>query len=193
MGVRSPGGFGGTDAADEPTRTYSRRPPGDLTASAHPRRPKPTPSTYETFGAAEWIDGTRRFLTPLTETAGQILIIPGTPLLGFDGPACITEHLTADGRLPAEACHATGRLAQPATIAGYLTEAVAPIPNARVLDLNDLVCPADRCSALGRDGVPVYRDGRHLADSFVRARALQIAERVQRVMGNASAPWPPQP
>ena len=42
-----------------------------------------------------------------------------------------------------------------------------PFSNVDVVDLNDLICPADTCSAVQGETV-VYRDQQHLTDSFVK-------------------------
>ena len=48
------------------------------------------------------------------------------------------------------------------------------MPNVEVLDLNSRVCPSGICSAMTNDGVMVFRDSRHLTDSFVSILAQKV-------------------
>jgi hypothetical protein len=56
---------------------------------------------------------------------------------------------------------------------------VQRFPNAKLLDLNDLVCPGGYCSAKDPDGLVVFRDRQHLTDSFVRAQAPKVIDRLK--------------
>ena len=49
-----------------------------------------------------------------------------------------------------------------------------PFPNAHVLNLNDLVCPAHRCAARNPEGVTVFYDKLHLTGPFVLSKVPQI-------------------
>jgi hypothetical protein len=56
---------------------------------------------------------------------------------------------------------------------------VQRFPNASLLDLNDLVCPDGTCAAQNQAGLPVFRDSQHLTDSFVRAQAANVVDRLK--------------
>ena len=66
-----------------------------------------------------------------------------------------------------------------AKVTRYLEQAVQPFPNARLLDLNDLVCPEGECAALSPDGLVVFRDRIHLSDTFVRKQIPDVIERLE--------------
>ncbi len=131
------------------------------------------------FEPSQWIEGSARVLARLSASAGQVLVIPGTPRLDFDGPSCVRRHLQADGQIDLNACTEDGDLRQVRKITGYLEQAASRFDNVAVLDLSDIVCPSDRCGAVTADGQIVFRDSQHLADSFVRSRAGIIRQRIE--------------
>jgi hypothetical protein len=65
-------------------------------------------------------------------------------------------------------------------VASYLDEAVKQFTNARIVNLNNLVCPDRVCSAKSQDGQVVFRDSQHLTDSFVKAQIPTVA----KLLGN---------
>ncbi|MCG6967965.1 MAG: acyltransferase [Chromatiaceae bacterium] len=135
------------------------------------------------FSEAQWHAGMQRVLRRLTAAAGQTFVIPGTPILSFDGPACLERWLTrhADrGDPPHSACREPLAGKQALRVAGYLRQVVALFENATFLDLNDLVCPDGYCAARNAQGQVVYRDRKHLTDSFVRAQVPLVRNRLRQ-------------
>ena len=53
--------------------------------------------------------------------------------------------------------------------------------NVHVLPLNDLVCPNKRCAAQRTDGLTVFRDNRHLTESFVKALVPDVLRRLKQI------------
>ena len=141
-------------------------------------------ATYD-FTDTQWVEGSSRIFARASKAARQVFVIPGTPMLGFDGPGCVSRHLSANGRLAPGACSAADRLKQTGPVTRLLESTAARFPNVRVLDLNDLVCPRGTCSAVNEKGMAVFRDSQHLTDSFVRAQAPAVRERLKRVMGDS--------
>jgi hypothetical protein len=137
-------------------------------------------STYG-FSEWSWVEGSARILERLSKAAGKVFVIPGTPSLGFDGPGCVSRNLSADGRINRNACVAKDRLRQVQAVTGSLRRAADRFPNVHLLDLNDLVCADEGCSAVSEDGLVVFRDSQHLTDSFVRARIPEIRRRIESV------------
>ena len=142
------------------------------------------------FSKSDWIDGTLRTLEQLVPAAQQIVLIPGTPTLSFDGPSCLREpyrftHRLRDSRgLCEEAQHSSTS----DSVAGYLALAAAGLSNVHVLNLNDLVCPQRRCAARTSAGIPVFRDDQHLTASFARSITPEIQTRLESA-GLASSHW----
>lgn len=124
------------------------------------------------FSEEDWIDGTGRVLDRLTGIAANVLIIPGTPALPFDGPGCLQE-----GGGPGSCSRRLERSAAD-DVARFLAAAAARYANAATIDLNDIVCPGRECSALSDDGIVVFRDAQHITGRFARSRAGMIRERL---------------
>jgi peptidoglycan/LPS O-acetylase OafA/YrhL len=129
---------------------------------------------YE-FTKTQWIEGTRRILDHLAPVSGRVVILPGTPWLQIDGPSCIEKQGRAacSFKLPSNS--------QVSETTGYLASAAGGFGNTTVLSLNDLVCPGEICSARTRAGMPVYRDNKHLTDTFVRTLIPAIQSRLHKI------------
>lgn len=132
------------------------------------------------FSQTDWVDGSARVIEKLSKNAHQVLVIPGTPFLPFDGPNCVHRH-RAEDRPAIQAACSTPVPAHASAVASYLKQAAAPFPNAHLLNLNDIACPTGACSAMAPDGVVVYRDSGHLSDSFVKARIPAIRQEIERI------------
>ena len=132
-------------------------------------------NSYYNFTKKQWIDGTRRILDHLAPVSGRVVILPGTPWLHIDGPSCIEKQDRAgcSFKLPPRS--------PTSETAGYLASAAGEFGNTAVLSLNDLVCPGNICSARTRTGIPIYRDNKHLTDSFVRTLIPEIRARLQKM------------
>lgn len=133
-------------------------------------------SSYD-FNTSQWIEGSARVFERLSAAAELVIVIPGTPSLGFDGPGCIARHGSAAeiGQIPAGACASVMPVME---VTKYLSQAADRYPNVHVLDLNDLVCPAGLCQAVNQSGVAVFRDSQHLSDTFVRSVIPAIRQRI---------------
>lgn len=145
-------------------------------------------ATYE-FTKDQWENGSARILARLTKIAGHVVVIPGTYPLSFDGPGCLERHFSSPQPFAVpnfQDCRENLSSKQPETVAKYLDQAVKPFSNARLLDLNDLVCPNEQCSAQNSAGTVVFRDQQHLTDSFVRAQIPIIQRRLEMLGLEAS-------
>ena len=133
------------------------------------------------FSEAQWTEGSKRILQRLTRAARQVVIIPGTPPLSFDGPSCLEQPYRFSFRLvdSRRECEEAQSSSNSEDVAGWLEAAAAAFPNAHVLNLNDVVCPARRCAASNGDGVVVFRDQQHLTDSFVVHSSVEAGKRLR--------------
>ena len=120
-------------------------------------------------------------LARLAEAAGKLIVIPGTPKISFDGPVCLARRAHNEGEVTAglPSCRELLTSTQDTDVARHLKLATERFPNAMLLDLNDLVCPDRYCSALNEDGIVVFRDNKHLTDSFVRAQIPHMRARLE--------------
>ena len=137
-------------------------------------------ATYA-FSAQQWKQGTGRILDRLSPAVGQVILIPGTPQLSFDGPGCLERWWAQDPAQRSEpplACREPRKRQVADTVVDYLAEVADGYDNVDMLDLNGLVCPDGSCGALDANGVVVFRDRQHLTDSFVRSQVDTVRQRL---------------
>jgi len=134
-------------------------------------------ATYD-FSKTQWIEGTTRILNRVSKSATKVFIIPGTPKLNFNGPGCISRHISEDGMFDLNACIAGSQSKTIQRVTNYLTRAASRFQNVHLLNLNDLVCPNGTCSAANAEEVVVFRDSQHLTDTFVKTQIPYVRERI---------------
>lgn len=136
-------------------------------------------SNYQ-FSESQWVEGLARVLARLSSAADNIVVIPGTPTLSFDGPSCIEQPYRFSFRLVDSRRECEERMSRDQTvvITRLLETAVARFENVQLMDLNDLVCPNRRCAAQREDGLVVFRDHQHLTDSFVVSQIPEVRRRL---------------
>ncbi len=139
------------------------------------------------FDETQWVTGARRVYARLASAAASVVVIPGTPDLGFDGPSCLEQpyRYTARLRDSERLCEVPLSDEVTATVANYLASAAQHYANVHVLDLTDLVCPGRRCAARNESGIAVFRDEQHLSATFVKSLAPQVLKRLT-AMGAAN-------
>lgn len=142
-------------------------------------------ATNYNFSEIQWINGSKRIIDRLSKAAKNVIVLSGTYSLSFDGPSCLERQgiSISEKKKPShESCSEQALNAQADTVANYLWQATSEFSNVKFLNLNDLVCPNGLCEALNSEGIVVFRDHLHLTNSFVRAQAPEVRERL-RVMG----------
>lgn len=127
------------------------------------------------FDERQWTEGTAEILRGVTRDVGQLHLIRATPVLPFDGPACLARALEAKGA--PTACEAGADDTRQERIWHWLGNAARRFGNAGLIDMNDLVCPSGACAA-ERDGQVVYRDTLHLTATFAASLAEPLAARI---------------
>ena len=128
------------------------------------------------FTRQQWIDGTRQVLQRLEGHAHDVYIMRATPVLPFDGPSCLAPRSWLYRALSERAkCISPAHTTQFDEVWHWLHAAVQPYPNVRLIDVNDDVCPDDRCHA-ELDGKIVYRDDMHVTASFAASLAPAIGK-----------------
>jgi hypothetical protein len=140
-------------------------------------------SSSQSFSEAQWVGGTERVIRKLASAARHVVTIPGTPALSFDGPSCLKEPYRFTTRLRDSKyiCEEAIKDTASDEVAEYLEQAASIIPNAHVLNLNDLVCPGGRCAARSKGGLTVFRDNQHLTASFVLAQIPAVLNRLNSI------------
>jgi peptidoglycan/LPS O-acetylase OafA/YrhL len=132
------------------------------------------------FTESEWVGGTERVIAMLAAATPHIVVIAGTPALSFHGPSCLKEPYRFTSRLRDSQylCEETMASTRSDAVAAYLEQAIRSNGNAHLLNMNDLVCPEQRCAARNRSGITVFRDSDHLTASFVLAQAQAMRARL---------------
>jgi len=140
-------------------------------------------SAHYEFTSAQWTDGVGKVLEPLSEAATQVVLIPGTPALSFNGPACLQSPYRFSFRLTdsRRECEEAMVSTTSDDVASFLEIAANRFDNVSVLNLNNIVCPGKRCAAQSMDGLAVYRDDKHLTVSFVRSQLPSVLDHLQRL------------
>ena len=138
-------------------------------------------STYD-FSHVQWLEGSSRIFQRLSKSSENVVVIPGTPSLDFDGPSCISRNITREGFVHAGACTSENRMKSIETANQLLRRATNTFNNVHYFDLNDLVCPDGICNAISKNGHIVFRDSQHLTDSFVRSQTPTIRERLKIII-----------
>jgi len=145
-------------------------------------------SAHYELSARQWVEGSTRIFDELAGESGDIVVLPATPMLSFNGPSCVSEPRRYSARLEdsRRECEERQVDVRGDEVADYLREAASAFENVDVLHLNDLVCPGGRCAAQTPDGMTVYRDSRHLTTRCVRAQADEFRQRLRPILATAS-------
>jgi hypothetical protein len=123
------------------------------------------------YTPSEWREGTARVLASIAPSTHRIAVLAPTPLLPFDGPACLARRDWRRQWLALrDHCQTDGRSRSTDLVERALGEAVAMHPSARLVDMGPVICPDGRCRA-ERDGMVIYRDNEHLANDYVETLA----------------------
>ncbi|MCG5467346.1 acyltransferase [Micromonospora sp. LAH09] len=119
--------------------------------------------------------------TALSETWSEVtgaglplVVIRDTPSFTVDMAECVSAHrerLTACAQ-PRERALAWGRPQE---------RAAAAVPDVRLADLNDAICPTEPCPAV-IDGLLVYRDAHHLTATYARSLAPRLHDRLRHLV-----------
>lgn len=138
------------------------------------------------FSETQWVEGSERVFLRLSKIAKQVIVLPGTYALSFDGPSCLEHNLPSllsnkEGS-PHICAEQVSNAEQVGKVVGYLERAANRFSNVNLLNLNDLLCPSGICSALGVEDLVVFRDSQHLTDKFVRRQVPIVRERL-KVLG----------
>ena len=137
-------------------------------------------SAFYPFSEEDWTAGTVRILERAVPAAEHVILLSGTPRLTFDGPSCLEDPWRFSFRLNNghRECEEAQIEEQPAAVSAYLRAAAERFGTVEVLDLNDLVCPDQRCAAATPDGIAVFRDKIHLTATFTRSVVPEALERL---------------
>ncbi|MFD2764411.1 acyltransferase family protein [Micromonospora eburnea] len=121
------------------------------------------------------VEAMRRAWQGFAEVA-PVVVVRDTPAPGRDIAECVSTH-----REQLTRC-AVPRDKALAGIGPIQVDAAEGLAGVRVLDLNDAICPADRCAPV-IGGVLVYRDANHLTATYARTLADRLDEQLRVATG----------
>lgn len=127
---------------------------------------------YDDQGRTALAAGLRRYYQQLTGAGAQVVILQDSPSPGINIPDCVAANPT---RLTACAGDRTAWI--PADHGSEQFEAARDLPGVSIVDLNDAICPTDRCSAV-IGNVLLYRDTSHLTGTYVRSLVPRLDARI---------------
>lgn len=134
------------------------------------------------FTQDAWVGGTARVLSRIAPFSDEVRIMRSTPILPFNGPACVWLHRErAEGASAGEACSAPAADRRNDEVASWLRKAASGWANVGVIDLNADVCPGGKCSA-ERNGVLVFRDTQHLTAEYAEGLSNRLRAELGSVM-----------
>ncbi|MFJ6166758.1 acyltransferase family protein [Micromonospora orduensis] len=118
----------------------------------------------------------RRTWSAMTVEKLQVVVLRDTPLHPRDMAECVSEHptrLTTCATPRADVLRLGGGPAQEAAADG--------LAGVRLIDLNDWICPAERCAPV-IGGVLVWRDAHHLTATYSATLAPRVAAALTPVL-----------
>ncbi|WP_404548502.1 acyltransferase family protein [Dyella jejuensis] len=152
-------------------------------------------SSTATFTQKEWEKGSASVLRPISEAAAHVYVLRSTPHLPFDGPDCLAGYAGRPSWLLGKrTCNASAADDHADLVYASIQQAARQFGNVETLDLDDRVCPNDKCHA-ELDGTIVFRDSQHMTATFAASLAPALAARLRldHDAGIAKQPTPGMP
>jgi peptidoglycan/LPS O-acetylase OafA/YrhL len=129
---------------------------------------------------AEWGMAYRRALVRLDSAAIPTIVLRNPPRPGFDVPACVGR-LAQFQRVNPPLCEFDRELPRILEVARQEERAAAGLRHVTLVDLNDRICPGERCTPVV-DGQLVYRDRHHLTAGYAASLADDLWQRMSARM-----------
>jgi peptidoglycan/LPS O-acetylase OafA/YrhL len=130
------------------------------------------------FTQTQWVEGTTRVLKTISTSSGHIYLLRGTPHLPFDGPSCLSSQSWLPWLHASQSnCRAPAFDQQGNDVYQWLQEASERFDNVTTLDMSNIVCPSNECSA-ERSGLVVFRDSQHLTATFAESVGHDLGQRL---------------
>ncbi len=135
------------------------------------------------FKKNQWIGGTTRILDEIASSVASIYILRSTPTVPFDGPACLSRKEWQQQGLPSwlpinTTCDSILDDPYADKVYQWLEESAQNFDNVKVLNMNPIVCPENRCAAI-QSGRAVFRDNMHLSKSYVWSIADKLFDEMR--------------
>ena len=152
-------------------RATALRPALIVTSNSHAYQSTP----LDSVDARAWSAGLQRTLMQLAHATTAVTLIEDIPRPGIDVPICLSRAAwRGDDASPCSFARDAG--INPAVTAGEHA-AVASVPGAHLVNMNDYICDAARCPP-GRGSMVLYTDDSHMTARFSASLATQLAARL---------------
>jgi peptidoglycan/LPS O-acetylase OafA/YrhL len=131
---------------------------------------------------AQWEAGLRRTYQRLTRAGIRTIVMRDVPQVSFDVPRCLSRR--AAGLPGATSCsyNRAGSVSQGGIAAQNRAARGLPV---KFIDMNDVICPAARCSPV-RNAIIVFTDDNHITASFSRSVGGVLGARIEKSRSLAS-------
>jgi hypothetical protein len=136
-------------------------------------------ATSYPFSKTDWQQGTLEILDELQPHVAHIVLIAGTPALGFDGLNCLARIVRLSRYTPVlgnERCSPTMHTEDSLV---WLEAVAKRNPQVHWLNFNELIRPHDQCGAMHAN-TTVYRDAVHLSVDYVHSMKPIVAKALSR-------------
>lgn len=129
------------------------------------------------YSKQQWISGTRAILKQLSADAQRVYLMRPTPILPFNGLACLAPRSWLYRWLKAAKCTSPAHSPRFNRVYAWLQDAARPFPDVKLIDMTGAVCPHDQCRAQ-INGMIVFRDNQHMTATFAKSLAPELAKRL---------------
>lgn len=126
------------------------------------------------YSISEWRDGSTPIVKRLVAASPEVVMIAPLPTPGFDAPKCAARDAWRQRFAFGATCTSGESVIGGNEIRAALAESTAAA-GARTVDYSELVCPGGWCTAVRR-GTVVFRDRRHLTETYVELITPEFAE-----------------
>jgi hypothetical protein len=124
---------------------------------------------------AEWQQAAHRSVSRLAKAGLAQVVLVDSPAASVDVPACLAGGPLA--RLVKSDCSFARADAIRTDTRRALASALHGLSRARLIDMNDLICPDVRCPVV-RDGMVLYSDRNHLTKAFTASLGPALRTRI---------------
>lgn len=131
---------------------------------------------------APFAEGLNRTWETLNDAGVPVVVIRDTPRMDIDVPECVSANQNRLTECAVPRSEAIDDQPNP--------EQDEQLPDTEVIDMNEWICPDDRCSSV-IGNVLVWRDGHHLTGTFARTLAKPLEDELRANELSPEALFPP--
>lgn len=131
-------------------------------------------SSLPPFEKNQWQAGTSRILKKVSDKSEQIFIFRSTPELPYNAIDCLIRKEIISGFFGSNSlCEPYSEAHYNSQVFSWIQIAAKEFQNVKTLDLNNYICPNNKCM-LEKDGQVIFRDEKHLTVDFVNSATNEL-------------------